>query len=528
MRIDHNAERANDVSKIKDSLHPRKVVVAGPGTGKSFLFSELIKKKQLEGKTNFLAITFIGKLGDALSDDLCGLAETMTMHGFARSFVLNHCKGWNYYPKMHELIKEDLLVEGIIDFQIGDANYKRKTLYYKAVGDDDVVHYAIEICKKDSKKIPLFDLILIDEYQDFNALESEFVDLLAQKNEIVIVGDDDQALYEFKGSSPAFIRSKHDSSNTTFESHTLRFCSRCTEVIIKYFHSLVAKFDLNNPAKQRIQKEYICYIPDKTTDSRLNPKIHLIKNCPPGMIPYKIKEQLEAIISGQKIKDVLVIGEGQSCVALLRQIALHLKNDGFKNVDYKGDGNILGIRQEIIDAYRFIIKEGDSLLGWRLLGDPIGTLAKKKHIANSKTIKAIYDGSPKQLQKIKDAAIDDLESEIEVVTIADKEVRNKVLFQQLKSSSAYLARPLSNLDITVCNILNSKGLGADIVFVVGFDQGRFPTKATVNDSEVYQMLVAITRAKKRIYLINTVGKPISEFANCIDPSDLDVVLIKSI
>lgn len=528
MTIDHKAERANDVGKIKDSVHPRKVVVAGPGTGKSFLFSELIKKKRLEGKTNFLAITFIGKLGDALSDDLCGLAETMTMHGFARGFVLSHCKGWNYYPKMHELINEDLLAEGITEFEIGDENYKRKTLYYKAVGDADVIHYAIEICKKDAKKIPVFNLILIDEYQDFNVIESDFVDILARKNEIVIVGDDDQALYEFKGSSPAFIRGKHDSGNTEFESHTLRFCSRCTEVIIKYFHRLVVKFDLNDPAKQRIQKDYICYVPDKATDSKLNPKIHLIKNCPPGMIAYKIREQLWDIIDGQRIKDVLVIGEGQSCAALLKQIALQLKNDGFKNIDYKGDGNILNFRQEIIDAYKFIIKDGDSLLGWRLLGNPTDVTIRKKHIVNAKTLKAIYNESPKQLQKIKDAAIDNLESEIEITAVTNKEVRNKVLIQQLKNNSAYLPRPLSNLDITVCNILNSKGLGADIVFVVGFDQGRFPAKAIVNDSEVYQMLVAITRAKKRIYLINTVGKPVSEFANCIESTDLNVISINGV
>ncbi len=57
-----------------------------------------------------------------------------------------------------------------------------------------------EYARKYPNKIPVFDLILVDEFQDFNETESEFVDLLAQKNEIVIVGDDDQTLYGFKGS----------------------------------------------------------------------------------------------------------------------------------------------------------------------------------------------------------------------------------------------------------------------------------------------------------------------------------------
>jgi superfamily I DNA/RNA helicase len=34
------------------------------------------------------------------------------------------------------------------------------------------------------------------------------------------------------------------------------------------------------------------------------------------------------------------------------------------------------------------------------------------------------------------------------------------------------------------------------------------------------MLVALTRAKKRIYFINTIGKSISNFIESIDPEDL--------
>lgn len=96
--IDYKSEREKDILAIKSSNHPRKIIVAGPGTGKSYLFAELIKEKKKIGKTKFLAITFIGKLGDALADDLCGLAETTTMHGFARKFVLGHKKDGSITP----------------------------------------------------------------------------------------------------------------------------------------------------------------------------------------------------------------------------------------------------------------------------------------------------------------------------------------------------------------------------------------------------------------------------------------------
>jgi superfamily I DNA/RNA helicase len=557
--INHKAERGNDVKRVKDSGHSRKVVAAGPGTGKSYLFSEIIKQKRAQGKTKFLAITFIGKLSDALADDLCGLARTTTMHSFARSFVLEHAKGWTYYPQIYDLIAEDLKNEGVEAFEIGDEHYVNKTKYYKAVGDADVVHYAVRICKKDPKKIPVFDLILVDEYQDFNAAESEFVDLLAQRNETIIVGDDDQALYGFKGSSPSFIREKYDSGNTNWESFSLRFCSRCTEVMIKYFHSLVAQLTPSNPAegdpsKRRIEKEYICYAPDgepdsKTEDSKANPTIHLIKSCPVGMIAYKIKEKLEKLVETQKVKEVLVIGEARSCMALLKTTAQQLKNYGFKNVDNKGEVGIISVRQSIVDAYRFLAKDGSSLLGWRILGNPSDEEARKRSLKNAKTLNAIINGTPSEVKAISYARILLMEDEIESWETLSKEldgddmdasdvealkhheqdivIRKGLLTQELKRANLHLPPPLCNLEITVCNILNSKGLGADVVFLIGFDQGKFPSKGSPTDDEIYQMMVAVTRAKKRMYLINTIDKKVSGFIDCLDARHLDIEEIKA-
>lgn len=52
-----------------------------------------------------------------------------------------------------------------------------------------------------------FSYILVDEFQDINAAQYEVVKLLAgeQKN-LFVVGDDDQAIYGFRGSDPAIMR----------------------------------------------------------------------------------------------------------------------------------------------------------------------------------------------------------------------------------------------------------------------------------------------------------------------------------
>jgi len=53
---DHEQLREEDFHKIVASSHPRKVVVAGPGTGKSYLFEKAISDAKKHGKTKFLAL----------------------------------------------------------------------------------------------------------------------------------------------------------------------------------------------------------------------------------------------------------------------------------------------------------------------------------------------------------------------------------------------------------------------------------------------------------------------------------------
>jgi hypothetical protein len=243
------------------------------------------------------------------------------------------------------------------------------------------------------------------------------------------------------------------------------------------------------------------------------------------MFAYKIKSELEKIVPDQKIKQILIIGEGRSCASTLESIATQLENYGFKDVDHKKGGISLSIRQDVVDAYKFFINDKNSLLGWRILGNPVIQTERSRHLKNSNTLKRIINGTPSILNLITEENINNLEGDIEAQGITDKSVRKALLCREIKARNVNLRRPLANMEITVCNILNSKGLGADIVFVVGFDQGKFPVKDIASDSEVYQMLVALTRAKKRIYFLNTIGKQTSSFINCLDPKDLAVELI---
>lgn len=61
---------------------------------------------------------------------------------------------------------------------------------------DQIVH-TIQFFKKNKTKIPEFEYILIDEYQDINDLQIELIDLLNPKN-LFVVGDPRQSIYGWR------------------------------------------------------------------------------------------------------------------------------------------------------------------------------------------------------------------------------------------------------------------------------------------------------------------------------------------
>ena len=230
-------DRRAKVDAVLQSKSQRKIVVAGPGTGKTFLFKEILKNKN-----NSLTLTFVNSLVEDLSLDLCGLSEVKTLHGFARSVMAKASSNVRVFPKLSKVIGEDaeILKGQKIDFDSlfhnrDDKNehipfYKRRKLIYQHYGFTDLIYAAVLYLELKTKRIPAFDQVLVDEFQDFNQLEVSLIDLLASKSPIVIAGDDDQSLYHFKDASPIHIRERYGDKNKEYESFNLPHCSRCTSV----------------------------------------------------------------------------------------------------------------------------------------------------------------------------------------------------------------------------------------------------------------------------------------------------------
>lgn len=73
-----------------------------------------------------------------------------------------------------------------------------------AMDFDDLISKTVALFEKDSETLAYyqnrFHYIMVDEYQDTNYMQYRFVKLLAEKhNNICVVGDDDQCIYQWRG-----------------------------------------------------------------------------------------------------------------------------------------------------------------------------------------------------------------------------------------------------------------------------------------------------------------------------------------
>ena len=232
--------RSAATTAIVDSEAEKKLVVAGPGTGKTHTFKRSLES--VDGKG--LALTFIRNLVSDLEEALGDLADVFTFHGFCkRQMHINSPEGFvgelDYYPPFLELVEHDLRLLGRAQVTKEDveralhnlddsdgliADTLRLGVFYKAVSHTDVVYRMLRFFEARDDRIQVYPLIVVDEYQDFSRLETSFIAQLATRSPVLIAGDDDQALYNFKNASARYIRELN--AGGTYEKFELPFCSR--------------------------------------------------------------------------------------------------------------------------------------------------------------------------------------------------------------------------------------------------------------------------------------------------------------
>jgi len=539
-------ERQKYVDAILRSTARKKIVVGGPGTGKTYLFKII-----LEGKKNTLTLTFVNALVDDLSLELCGISDVKTLHGFARGVLKKavETKGApdniKIYRKLAEVIKEDaiILLNEEIDFDHlfhnrDDENkhiefYKKRKNYYAHYGFTDIVFGAVKYLEANKHKIPTFTQVVVDEFQDFNELEVSLIDLLAEKSPVLLVGDDDQALYEsLKSASPRHIRQRHSEKNCGYVAFTLPYCSRSTRVIVDAINDIIEGATRVGNFTSRIPKPFRYFDDEeKDKDSDDNPRIIYMQRFE-TQIPAFIERRIEEI--AKEVRDeftVLIISPSRR--KSLR-IVEALRGKGFKNVQFKGTKDT--VEPTLLDGLMLLLENNECNLGWRIVARRLlddtefTTLLKKtddgdargfsdliedrqKRVVNQMltTLRAIKGGKQKDDDKLAEL--------LEKVGLDAYGMARDFLKNEVRSGLPPDAnRGISKTLITATTVQSSKGLSADYVFITHFDDRYFikdRDKSRVSDQDICNVLVAFTRARKKVFLISSDAAKRPVFLNWI-------------
>ena len=237
------------------------LILAGAGSGKTRVLTHriayLIDECQVN-QWNILAITFTNKAAGEMRERVDQIVDfgaediwVSTFHstcvrilrryidrlGYDRSFTIYDgddqktvikevCKKLNIDTKVY---KERTLLSAISsakDEMIGpkeyllrsEGDYARQRIaqvyeeYQKrlrsnnALDFDDLLFKTVELFKTDAEVLNYyqdrFKYIMVDEYQDTNTVQFQFVSLLAAKyRNLCVVGDDDQSIYKFRGAN---------------------------------------------------------------------------------------------------------------------------------------------------------------------------------------------------------------------------------------------------------------------------------------------------------------------------------------
>jgi superfamily I DNA/RNA helicase len=379
------ADRDRYTQLILDSGSPKRLILAGPGTGKTFTFKRALEAAEGNG----LVITFVRNLVADLATKLVGLAEAKTFHGLAKGLLFHHNvpgleRPPRYYPPLYFLIEEDLTllhpdaawtvsdIDRVFQHVDVDSELLPETLalcnQYNAVSFVDSVYRVLVFMTDNPDALPEYSLVVVDEYQDFSFLETELIRLLASKNPVLIAGDDDQALYGFKHASSQYIQelARDASEYTVFE---LPYCCRCTEVIVDAVNDVIEAASEHGLLAERLDKSFRCFLPDKAEDGEVHPLIvHAHCSVERKGAPYmgryvaaRIREIPEPEIAESHEEGettVLVIGEGY-IVGLVHAVL----SQEFSNVQYAKSEPL---RVELLDAYRFLADDDECQLGWRI------------------------------------------------------------------------------------------------------------------------------------------------------------------
>ena len=429
--------------------------------------------------------------------------------------------------------------------------YQRKLKENNAVDFDDIINLTIDLLIENDDILEYysdkFKYILVDEYQDTNKSQFKLVSILAKKNmNIMVVGDNDQGIYSFRGADISNILNfEKDFAGTKIVKLEQNY--RCTGNILKVANEVIknntTKYDKKLWTENDDGEVPFIYTGKDEYDeaSFVTEKIEEIKGndnfkYSDFAVLYRMNAQsraIEDIFMREGIPYKIVGGlkfyerkEIKDIIAYLRLIAN--QNDNLSlvrviNEPKRGIGAVslnkveeLAIENET-SMYN-IIKNADKYIP-RIQGNvyefvEMIEVLKDADLTITELVKAILlkSGYIAALQAENtveaETRIQNLEEFLTVVGEFEEEYAENGLndFLQTLSLSSDVDKLDDNEDkVTLMTLHSAKGLEYPVVFLVGVEDGIFPgeqSATTIEGLEEERRLfyVGITRAKKILFI----------------------------
>lgn len=458
------------------------------------------------------------------------------------------------YNKYKMEAKGDFRKEKIADIY---ELYQKTLKQNNAIDFDDILMITVEMLIQNPDRLEYyqnkFKYILVDEYQDTNRVQFLFISLLSSLHgKICVVGDESQSIYGFRGADISNIlnfEKEYPNAKVVKLEENYRSTKNILEAANQVIKNNKSKIDKNlwtqnkegeKIAYKTLNNEYeeVEYIVDKIDEIcktqkkkysnfavlfRTNAQARVLEEVfMRSGTPYKLIGGIK-FYSRKEIKDLTsylkLIQNTDDNIALKRII-----NEPKRGIGDTALDKLDRLATEKGISIFKLIQDSNNLTGIRSAGNIIlfrdmmnNIISQKDEIPVSELMKIVLKESGYEDMLNEDSSKENemrFENLLEFIGVAsefEKENVDNSLADFLDSIA--LVSDVDKLDesvdsVTLMTMHSAKGLEFDVVFLVGMEEGLFPSKKSIEeDKEVEEerrlCYVGITRAKEILYITNT-------------------------
>lgn len=439
------------------------------------------------------------------------------------------------------------------------TEYQQTLLLNQALDFDDILLYTAKLLQNNAdvrqKYQSQFRYIMIDEYQDTNYAQFQVLYQLAKEHKnICVVGDDDQAIYSWRG---ATIRNILEFERDYGNINTIRLEQnyRSTTAILDLANGVIQKNNRRHPKQLWSElgsgdKPILSVYDDENaeaeqtatqirrlrqTDTKSSIAILYRTNAQSRVLEYSfMQNKIPYAIVGslyfyqrQEIKDVLAYlkvlanpadnesllriinepprGIGQTTVNRLISQAAKTRQSLFNSMRYVEDNPELAnaAKRKITDFFA-------TLQGWRNISQSSDALAVVKSVIEDLAWIELFRRSndPKDLARAENM-IEFVTATAEFCERYEREHQRRPMlidylpFVALQTDLDQLSDSADTVKLMTMH--NAKGLEFDTVFIVGLENELLPHRMSMDsaagiEEERRLFYVAITRAKRKLFL----------------------------